>query len=49
MAGIAFRTAINANAQPGLLARYGAAWGASRLRFMQPPFQPPPEVKDTSP
>jgi hypothetical protein len=32
LAGIAFRTAINANAQPGLVARYGGAFEVSRKR-----------------
>jgi hypothetical protein len=47
--GIAFRTAINANAQPGVLARYGAVWGASRLRSILPPSPPVQVVKDTPP
>jgi hypothetical protein len=35
--GIAFRTMLNANAQPGLLARYGGAWPVQRRRALLQP------------
>ena len=37
LSGLAFRTMINANAQPGLLARYGGAWPIQRRRTLLSP------------
>jgi hypothetical protein len=47
--GVAFRTAINANAQPGLLARYGGAWTIRRQRVFSLPIPIPEVDKESAP
>jgi hypothetical protein len=47
--GVAFRTAVNANAQPGLLARYGGAWTIRRQRVFSPPLPIPAVDKESTP